>query len=356
MNMHTDIAAGTRRTRRRNGPVRSLNLALQGAGAHGAFGWGILDKLLEDGRIDIDGITATSAGAMNAVVYAYGHMQGGKEGAREQLESFWRKVSDRAAWTNPMRRTPMDAMFPMSEPMAWRWFENMIRVMSPYEFNPLNLNPMRGILESVVDFGLLSRCWTTQLAVCATHVKSGRGRIFTTREITADAVLASACMPSLSQAVTIDGEQYWDGVYSGYPALGALIANTSTRDVLIAQIDPIERRDVPRRAPDIQSRIGEIALHSSLLREARALAAITQLIDDDWIKLEHKNKLSRVHVHAIRSDEIVSDLTIASTFETGWKFLTQLRDAGRLAAELWLDTHFDKIGVRSTIDLHANHL
>jgi len=356
MTMHTDIASDAKRVQRRNGPTRSLNLALQGVGAHGAFGWGILDKLLEDGRIDIDGIAATSAGAMNAVVYTYGHMKGGKEGARALLETFWHKASDKAAWLNPLQRTPLDAMFDMREPLAWRWFEQLTQVMSPYEFNPLNVNPLRGVLESVIDFGLLRRCRTTQLGICATHVKSGRGRIFTTREITPDAVLASACQPSLSHAVTIDGEQYWDGVFSGYPALGALIANTSSHDVLIGQISPIERRDVPRRAPDIQGRITEIALHSSLLREARALAAITQLVDDDWIRLEHKNKLRRVHVHAIRSDEIVSDLTIASSFETGWKSLTRLRDAGRLATELWLEAHFDKISVRSTIDLYANHL
>ncbi len=356
MTLHSDIAAESKRVQRRNGPARALNLALQGAGAHGAFGWGILDKLLEDGRIDIEGIAAASAGALNATVYAYGNMKGGKEGARALLESFWRAASNSTAWLAPARRPPLAAMFQTVEPLAWRWFEHLTQVMSPYEFNPLNLDPLRGVLESVVDFGLLRRCRTTALAICTTHVRSGRGRIFTTREITPEAVLASTCQPTLAQAVEIDGEHYWDGVYSGYPALGALIANTAARDILIGQISPIERRDLPRRAGDIQRRMNEIALHTALLREARALAAVTQLIDDDWIKPEHRGKLARIHLHAIRSDDIVSDLTIASPFETGWKFLTRLRDAGRLAAEMWLEANFDKVGLRSTIDLHSNRL
>jgi NTE family protein len=285
---------------------------------------------------------------MNAAVYAYGNMKGGREGARELLEKFWRKTSDQSSWFNPLQRASFGTV-PV-DPFAWRWFENLTQVLSPYDFNPLNLAPMRAVLESIVDFSLLHRCQSTHLALTATNVRSGKPRVFTTREITVDAVLAAACLPTLAQAVEIDGEHYWDGIYSGFPALGPLIAKAASRDILIAQIAPVARRDLPRRTADIQNRIGEIALGASLLREARALAQMTQLIDDDWIRPEHKNKLMRIHVHAVRSDETVSDLTMVSKYETGWRFLTRLRDAGRLAAELWLETHFDKIGLRSTID------
>ncbi|MEI9887097.1 MAG: patatin-like phospholipase family protein [Rhizomicrobium sp.] len=356
MNVQADIAASSRRLQRHNLPRRALNLALQGSGSHGAFGWGILDKFLEDGRVEIDGISATSSGALNAAVYAYGNMKGGKEGARAALETFWRKVSEKSGWAGPLAKTPLGLMFAAAEPLSHHWFEGLIQALSPYEFNPLNINPLRGVLESVVDFTELHRCKATELSVCATHVRSGRARVFSNRQITADAVLASACLPTLAQAVEIDGEAHWDGVYSGYPALGALVANAPSRDILIGQISPIERRELPRRAPDIQARMTEISLHNSLLREARALAAVTQLIDDDWIRPEHRNKLARVHIHAIRSDEVLSDLSLSSKFDSSWRFLTRLRDRGRLAAELWLDAHFDRIGLRSTIDFTSNHL
>jgi NTE family protein len=356
MNMHVDMTANARSIQRRNTTVRALNLALQGAGAHGAFGWGILDKLLEDSRVDIDGLLATGAGAMNAVVYAYGDMKGGREQARVLLETFWRKASENGAWGNSVRRTPFERIFDTAESMSWRWFEGITQVLSPYEFNPFNLNPMRDILETVIDFDEFYRRKTTRVAICATHVRSGKPRTFSGNQITVDAVLASACMPTLSQAVEIDGEHYWDGVYSGYPELTPLLAKGATRDILIGQISPVERCNIPRRAPEIQNRISEITLHASLLREIRAIAAVTQMIDDDWIKPEHRAKLLPIHVHAIHSGATMSDMSLASKFDTSWRALTKLRDKGRQAAELWLETNFDKIGVRSTIDLHANHL
>ena len=352
MNMHADIVSKTPRVRRRNAATRPLHLALQGAGAHGAFGWGILDKLLEDGRIDVTGITATSSGAINAVVYAYGYLTGGKERARALLETFWRAASDGVL--SSLARGHLTSMY--CDGVAVRWLESMTQLLSPYDFNPLNLDPLRSTLESLVDFAELHRSRKTAIAICATHVKSGRPRIFTNRKITIEAVLASACQPQLSQAVEIEGEHYWDGVYSGFPSLGPLMANSAARDLLIGQISPIERRELPRRAPDIQARIGEIAIHNSLLREAQAMAELERLVDEDWIKPEHRNKLVRINVHAIRSDEVMSDISMVSKFDTSWRSLTRLRDAGRLAAELWLEAHFDKIGVRSTIEHHANHL
>jgi NTE family protein len=352
MNMHAeDIAMKSSQIRRRNGSARTLHLVLQGVGAHGAFGWGILDRLLEDGRIDISGITATSSGAINAVVYAYGQLTGGKEQARALLEDFWRAASSNIV--GPLAPTPLGAMFGNAMPVCW--LEGLTQVLSPYEFNPLNLNPLRSALHRLVDFDELHRSRQTQLTICATHVRSGRARIFSNRQITIDAVLASACQPQLSQAVEIEGESYWDGVYSG-PALAPLLANSKSRDVLIGQISPVERRQLPRRAPDIQARVSEIAIHNSLLRETLALANLAQSIDENWIKPEYRSKLSRINVHAIRWDEIMSDFSATSTFDTSWRCLSRLRDMGRLAAELWLETHFEKIGVCSTIDLHDHHL
>lgn len=352
MNMHADFSARTSRVRRRNGATRPLHLALQGAGAHGAFGWGILDKLLEDGRVDITGITATSAGAINAVVYAYGYLTGGKERARALLETFWRAASEGVL--SSLTRAPLASMF--CDAVAVRWLETVTQVLSPYDFNPLNLNPLRATLESLVDFAELHRSRRTAIVLSATHVKSGRSRIFTNRKITVEAVLASACQPQLSQAVEIEGEYYWDGVYSGLPPLAPLLANSASRDLLIGQISPVERRELPRGARDIQARISEIAIHNSILREARAMAELGRLIDEDWIMPEHRNKLARINVHAIRSGEIMSDISTASKFDTSWRNLTRLRDMGRLAAELWLETNFEQIGVCSTIALDSEQL
>lgn len=331
--------------------TRTLNLALQGCGSHGAFGWGILDKLLEDGRITIDGLTATSTGAMNAVIYAYGEMKGGREQARAQLELFWRKISEKAGWRSTLQRSPLGAILAAWEPLSHLWLQGVTQVLSPYEFNPFNIDPMRDILETVIDFDELQRSRATQLTIYATNIRTGRARIFTNRQINADSVLAAACQPSVSHAVQIEGEQYWDGIYSGYPALGSLTGIRGSRDLLIGQICPINRRDIPRQAADIQNRIGEIVLHNAFLNEARTLAATTKMIDAGWIKPEHKATLPRIHVHMIRSDEVMADLPITSKFDTSWRFLTKLRDAGRLAAELWLETNFNKVGVKSTIDL-----
>jgi NTE family protein len=353
MTLHVELQSP--RAQRRNGVPRPLNLALLGSGAHGAFGWGVLDKFAQDGRVDIAGLAATGAGAMNAVVFAQGLRTGGIEGARAALESFWRKVSASGAWTNPLQRTALDHLFGIAEPWPWRWFDTVAQSLSPYDVNPLNLSPMRGILDAAVDFETLRRQGPTiPLAITATDIRTARARAFSGRQITVDAVLAAACQPNLSHAVEIEGEHYWDGTYSGGPLLGPLIANSAARDVLVAGIGAGERRKLPRSAAEIQARANEIVIEATLLREARALAAVTQLIDDDWIRPEHKNKLARIHVHAIPTAATLSGAGLAAKCDTSWRTLTSLRDAGRLAAELWLETHFDRIGIASTIDLNGD--
>lgn len=338
---------------------KRINVALQGGGAHGAFGWGVLDKLMEDGRIEIDGMSATSAGAMNATVFAYGFMKGGREGARDLLELFWRRVSDAGRLSSPIQSTPVDAWlraFGMREPMAYRAFEFMTHMLSPYELNPLNLNPLKTVLTDTVDFDELKTCTTTTLRLCATSVRTGKPRIFTNAEVSPEAVLASACLPMLFQAVEVDGEHYWDGGFIGNPAIYPLIYNAGSRDILIVHINPIVRDELPTKSADIMNRVNEISFNSSLMREMRAIHFVSKLIDDDWLKPEMRDRLSRVFVHAIRSDDVMSSFSVASKMNTDWNFLMQLRDLGREAAELWLATHFDDLNMRSSVDIKGDYL
>ncbi len=349
MTMHVDIQRETRYLDRRNTPTRALNLALQGAGTHGAFGWGILDKLLEDGRIDIAGIAATSTGAINAVLYAYGTMRGGNDHARALLEQFWRATSEKAAWLSPIGRRPFAMMYAPMEPLLCLWLESLGQILGPYDLNPLNTNPMRDLLRELIDFEELHRFRTVQLSLTATNVRTGMPRVFSNRAIDVDAVLAAACLPTVSQSVEIDGEFYWDGAYCGQSTIAPLLATTTCRDVLLGQISPVGGRNVPRRATEIQARINDIALHTSVQREAAHLAALAS-IDDEWIKPEYRDKISRVRLHSIRSSDFLSDLTLSSRLDTNWQFLSRLRDMGRLAAELWLDANFERIGICSTVD------
>lgn len=353
--LHLERASASRNVRA--APV--INLALQGGGAHGAFGWGVLDKLLEDGRIDVEGFSATSAGAMNAVVYAYGKMKGGKDGARAALDQFWRRISDAGRISSPARRTPVDAWlqsFGVQETISYRMFETMTRILSPYQFNPLNFNPLRDVLTEVVDFDDLKACQCTTIRLCATNVRSGKPKIFTNEMMSPEAVLASACLPMLFQAVEIDGEHFWDGGYIGNPAIYPLIYDAQAHDILIVHINPIARPDVPVNSPEIANRINEISFNSSLIREMRAIAFTSKILDEDWIKPEFRDRLKRLYMHAIRADALMAQFSVASKFEVDWDFLTRLRDIGRQSAAAWLDRHFDDLGQRSTIDLRAEYL
>jgi NTE family protein len=340
--------------------AKRVNLALQGGGAHGAFTWGVLDTLLEDGRIDIEGICGTSAGALNATVLAYGHMRGGNDGAREALHSFWRAVSDISMTASAVRRLG----WPMSPSVGWHmhdtlifnWFETMTRLVSPYQFNPLNVNPLRQILERCVDFESLRRNGNIKLFVSTTNVRTGQLRVFHRHELTLDALMASACLPFVFQAVVVDGEHYWDGGYMGNPPLFPLCYHTDSRDVIVVHINPIVRDKLPTDASEIMNRINEISFNSSLLREFRAMAFVTKLIEEDWLKDEHKGKLKQMFVHSIRADQALADASVASKFNLEWSFLTALRDRGRATAAAWLERHGASVNCRSTVDLRAEFL
>ena len=323
------------------GPKR-VNIALQGGGSHGAYAWGIIDRFLEDGRIEIEGISGTSAGSVNAVVYAYGKEIGGVEGARELLDTFWRRVSQSGSSLN--------------HPHAVQAFKMITGSISPYQWNPMNWNPLRDALEAVVDFERLRRCKSTKLFLAATHVESGKARVFKTPEITVDVVLASACLPFLFQAVEIEGQHYWDGGYMGNPVLYPLFYDTESCDVIVIHINPIERPGVPKQAHEIENRLNEITFNASLIKELRAIAFVQKLLADGWLKDEYRHKLKNVLIHSVRADKVLCDLSVESKFCIDWGFLQDLRERGRGAGKAWLAAHYPDLGKRQSVDLYTEFL
>ena len=338
---------------RRNEPKR-INMALQGGGAHGAFGWGVMDKFLEDGRVEIEGLSGTSAGSMNAVVYAYGKLKG-NDGARQALHDFWKAISD-AGQKFAMKKMPWDIGTAHKENPIQDMMKSMMSILSPYQMNPMNYNPLRDVLEQQVDFEELERSQLTKLFICATNVRTGKVKIFHTPEVTASVVLASACLPQVFQAVEINGEHYWDGGYMGNPVLYPLFYYTESRDVVILHINPIERPGPPTTSADIANRLNEITFNSSLIKELRSVYFVQKLLDDGWIKDEHRDKLKYVLIHSVRADNAMSDLSSASKMSSEWGFLTMLRDRGRALATEWLEHNFEHLGVRSTVDLKKEFL
>jgi NTE family protein len=332
-------------------PAKASNLALQGGGAHGAFTWGVLDALLEDGRLAIPAISGASAGAMNAVVLAEGFVTRGREGAREYLHRFWLSVSEDGA-LSPIQRKLFDswfAAFGLAAPMRFRT-DAITHYSSPYEFNPLDLNPLRDHLAKMIDFEKLRATDNLKLFIAATNVRTGRGKIFQRAELTADHVMASACLPALFQAVVIDGETYWDGGYVGNPPLWPLFYDNACKDTIIVQINPIERDEIPRTALEIQNRLNEITFNGAMLGEFRAISFVTRLVDQG--ALAGKGYI-RPNLHRIEGVDKLKAFAADTKSNTSWAFLTMLRDIGRAAARNWMETNFDMIGVRGTLDLRA---
>lgn len=328
---------------------KQLNLALQGGGAHGAFTWGVLDKFLEDGRVEISGISGTSAGAMNAAALADGLMAGGRKEACSRLERLWHAIS-RMAGVGPWLRGPIAVATGSwsleTSPVYWA-FEGMRRVLSPYQFNPCNLNPVQDVLDAEIDFERVRSCDQVQLYVSATNVRTGRVRVFERGEITSAAIMASAALPHVYQAVEIDGEAYWDGGFMGNPSLFPLIYNNDCTDLVIVQINPIERNEVPTTPSDIVNRMNEISFNSSLQRELRAISFVTNLIDNGELDA---NRHKRMYLHRVPPPQEMIDIGASSKFNAELAFIQHLRDLGRSAAEEWLDDSYAAIGNRSTID------
>lgn len=336
---------------------KPVSLALQGGGAHGAFAWGVLDKLLEDGRISVEGVSATSAGAMNGAVLAQGLLNGGPEGARKALAAFWHDIAKASEKSSPFKKLPSpfgnfgggsDKHTLDNSPM-YLMTDLMLRILSPYQFNPMNVNPLRDVLKSHVDFNALRAHCPIKLYMCATNVETGKIRIFKDQDVTIDAVLASACLPFLFQAIEIDGQHYWDGGYVGNPAIYPLIYNCESADVVIVHINPIIRKGVPKTASEILNRLNEVSFNSSLMREMRAISFVTSLIESGKVSA---NDLKQTLVHSIRSDETMTELGVSSKLNADWEFLCFLRDRGREVATDWLRDNYDDIGIRSTVDIH----
>ncbi|MCR9212269.1 MAG: patatin-like phospholipase family protein [Proteobacteria bacterium] len=331
-------------------PVKRANFALQGGGAHGAFTWGVLDKIYEDGRLQINAMSGTSAGAMNAVVSADGLMRNGTEGAREALESFWKNVSD-AGMASPVKRLPLDIFmgnWSLENSPGYQMMDGLTRMFSPYQLNPLNINPLREVLEETVDFERVRSCDIMNLFISATNVETGKVKVFDRQELTADMVMASACLPLVYQAVEIDGIPYWDGGYMGNPSLFPFHSQTECADVVVIQINPIERKGAPMTAHDILNRINEISFNGSLLKELRSIEFVSRLIREG--KLSNKEYCD-TRIHLVENQEALMPLGGSSKMNVEWEFLCHLRDLGRETASNWLKQNLSHIGKKSTIDL-----
>jgi NTE family protein len=336
-----------------NGSSRKkINLALQGGGAYGAFTWGVLDHLLEDGRLEIEGITGASAGAINAVMLADGLARGGPEVARTRLADFWRATSLGGDLPDAQRQA-VDRLFsfvPLDDWPIGIWWKAVSRYLSPYDLNPLDINPLKQLIERFVDFEALRSRRNPQVFVSATNVQTGRLCIFANEKITADAVAASACLPLLFRAVEIGGVPYWDGGYLGNPAIFPLFGTTTTEDVLLVQINPLVRHATPKSNEEIVSRLNEITFNSPLMGEFRAIEFVARLIDQGRLpRGAGQGRYRRISMHRIALEG--QPLDADARLNTDYDFFAMLRDLGRAAARRFLDEHFDDIGVRGTVDL-----
>jgi len=326
---------------------KTVSLALQGGGAHGAFTWGVLDALLEDGRLAIEAVTGTSAGAMNAVVMVEGWLEGGVDGARGQLETFWRRISLDGT-LNPVARGLFNRLLDYWSRHGWGGV--LSQSLSPYATNPLNINPLRDAVAELIDFERVRACTGVKVFITATNVWTGKVAVFRGAELTADHLMASACLPTLFQAVEIDGEPYWDGGYTGNPPLFPLFYEAASDDILLVQVNPVERRETPRTAREIQNRLNEITFNGNLLRELRAIEFVVRLIEEGKLS---PDEYKRVLMHRIHGTGALDDYQASSRLNAEWDFFLRLRDAGRTAAKDWLERHYAAIGERSTLDLKA---
>ncbi|ATC33961.1 patatin-like phospholipase family protein [Caulobacter vibrioides] len=338
-----------------SGP-KGLSLALQGGGAHGAFEWGVLDRLLEEDDLEIRAVTAASAGAMNAVCLAQGLMDDGRAGAQARLESFWRNVNraggrnvfgDTGIWTNVfgggvdwLKNTP-----------GWRMAETLALSLSPYEYNPFNLNPLHDVLEGEITFSRIRGACPIKLYISATQIRTSKSKVFRETELTSHHIMASACLPQLFQAVEIDGEPYWDGGFLANPPLWPLFYDDTPDDILIVTLNPFVREETPKSPGEIMDRLNEITFNASLASELRAIGFVQKLLDEGLLKDTARGRYRRMLVHAITADKPLADLSMSTKFNTEWSFLTDLKDRGRAAAQAWLDDCGDCVGVKSSVDL-----
>jgi NTE family protein len=334
------------------GDKRHINLALQGGGAHGAFTWGVLDRLLEEERIAIEGISGSSAGAINAAVMVQGFVKGGVQGARAELDRFWRSLSE-IGWLSPVHRGWYEralGSWNIDDSPSALFVDQLSRLVSPYQLNPLNLSPLRDLLGSMLDWSVIGAADSMKLFVTATSVRTGKPRVFARHELSLDALLASACLPQIFQAVVIDGEPYWDGGYMGNPSLWPLIYHCGSRDIVLVQINPLTREGVPHTAAEITNRLNEITFNASLMAEMRAIAFVEKLVEADG-KHPEVARLKKMLIHMIEAEEEMKTLGVASKMNTDLDFLLYLKDLGRRTAGCWIEQHFAALNHRSSVDV-----
>jgi NTE family protein len=332
---------------------RTINLALQGGGAHGAFTWGVLDRLLEDERILIEGISGTSAGAINAALVAQGHIKDGAQGARAELDRFWHRLS-KIGLFSPVHRSWYErakGTWNLDNSPTAVWVDELSRVVSPYQINPLNLSPLRDLLETMLDCNVLKGEGGVKLFITATNVRTGKPRIFSRGDLSLDALLASACLPQIFQAVIIEGDPYWDGGYMGNPSIWPLIYECASSDVVLVEINPLTREGVPRSAAEITNRLNEITFNASLMREMRAIAFVERLIEGDAHKHAEVSRLRHMLIHMIENEGAMKKLGVASKMNTDIDFLLYLKELGRDTVSGWLEQHFEALGRHSSIDI-----
>jgi NTE family protein len=328
---------------------QTINLALQGGGTHGAFTWGVLDGLLEDGRLDFEGISGSSAGAVNAVVLANGLMHGGRDGARAALQDLWSAVAG---------HLPFEVAVPSLDGQSVRLLPALKLMLqwthyfSPDQLNPFDLNPLRDILSAQVDFDQLRDNCPVKLFIAATNANSGKVRIFRSSEISADAILASACLPTMNRAVVIDGESYWDGGYAANPAVFPLIYECRSSDILLVLLTPLKHKETPNSAPDIKARVLELAFNSTFLREMRMFAHAREYVDQTVFRLGRlERRIARVNFHVVEAQELMRELKAETKLVANMRFFEMLKEEGRARAKDWLKAHHAEIGQRSTVDL-----
>lgn len=331
---------------------KSINLALQGGGSHGAFTWGVLDRMFQEDRLWIEAISGTSAGAMNAVVATQGMYDDGAAGARAALHDFWHAVSV-AGQHSPIKRGPLDVLtgsWSLDASPGYLMMDMVSRMASPYAMNPLDMNPLRDLVRDFIDFDKIAGCDDMGLFISATNVETGRARVFQRAEVTLDVVMASACLPTMFKAVEIDGTPYWDGGFMGNPVLFPFIDHSASADIVIVQINPLMRPGTPTRARDIQNRVNEITFNASLLRDLRTIDLIHRLIEEGALSDDDYRVM---HLHVIDGCDDMLALDASSKLNSEWAFLLHLRDLGRTHADRWLSQNFDRIEVESTLDMRT---
>jgi NTE family protein len=324
-----------------------ITLALQGGGALGALTWGVLDRLLEEPKLKIEAISGTSAGAINAATLASGYAKGGREGARKSLDDFWNSVGT-ASFSIGSSTGVHRALLPNPQKLLL----GLTRFFSPYQLNPFDINPLRDMVAKVVDFDAVQSRRAIRLFVGATRVRTGTLRLFENRELTSDALLASACLPTLHHAIEIDGEPYWDGGYSGNPAVYPLIYRCKTPSILVVMLQPLTREDPPTSAQAIRSRLTEFQFNSSFLREMRSIALAKQAIDAQWLPIGRlERRFRKLNFHLIETDDLLARMSIEKALNADLAFLLKLKEEGRTRAGAWLENHFDQVGGESSVDL-----